>query len=434
MKRGRVQGSGLILMFFTVTLVAARPGDAQSVGSLVVRGPDQETRSLQVTQPRGYATVRRDALEALGLSVETNRSELEVTMGDGGPVVRFFFGSPLFLWDDDLLQLVDVPFAAGGAGHVPLQFVLDFLPARMDQSFAYSPEDGVLEILDPAVWSRLIGEPGTKRQGSAGADSDADEPVAEAEEMPPDGDMAEGRVIVIDPGHGGKDRGTVGPGGRREKDIALAVGRELARELRGDEGLEVYMTRDRDEFVPLWERGEKATLWKGERPGVFISIHVNSAASDASIRGFETYFLSEARTEHERRVVANENAPLLFDEDSGDETSRDPDLSSILRELRNFDHQHWSSLLAERIQAELEAVHPGPNRGVKQGPFAVITNALMPAVLVELGFVSNREEERALSRGEFQSDVARALAIAIRDFYQRYPPGQGGPLPGPGGR
>ena len=116
MKRGRVQGSGLILIFFTVILVAAGPGHAQSVGSLVVRGPDQETRSLQVTQPRGYATVGRDALEALGLSVETNRSELEITMYDGGPVVRFSFGSPLFWWDDDLLQLVDVPFAAGGTG------------------------------------------------------------------------------------------------------------------------------------------------------------------------------------------------------------------------------------------------------------------------------------------------------------------------------
>ena len=431
MKRGRVQGSGLILVFFAVTLIAAGPGQAQSVGSLVVRGPDQVTRSLQVTQPRGYAMVRRVALEALGFSVETNRSELEVTMGDGGPVVRFSFGSPLFSWDDDLLQLVDVPFAAGGAGHVPLQFVLDFVPARMDQSFSYSRDDGVLEILDPTVWSRLIGESGTKGRESADADSDADEPV---EEMPPDGDMAVARVIIIDPGHGGRDRGTVGPGGRREKDIALAVGRALARELRGDEGLEVYMTRDRDEFVPLWERGENATIWKGERPGVFISIHVNAAPGDASIRGFETYFLSEARTEHERRVAANENAPLLLDEDSADGTSRDPDLTSILRELRYLDHQHWSSLLAEGIQVELEAVHPGPNRGVKQGPFAVITNALMPAVLVELGFVSNREEERALSRGEFQSDVARALAIAIREFYQRYPPGPGGPLQGPGGR
>ena len=347
------------------------------------------------------------------------------------------FGSPLFWWDADLLQLVDVPFMAGGTSHVPLQFILDFLPARMEQTFAYSPDDGVLEILDPALWSRIAGESGrtgaeelvepTPFSGSVGSAV----PGAAAAEMSTIGPEAEKRVVVIDPGHGGKDRGTAGPGGRREKDIALAVARQLARELRADEELEVYMTRDRDEFVPLWERGEQATLWKGERPGVFISIHANYSTRDASIRGFETYFLSEARTEHERRVAANENAPLLLDDPSGDGSSQDADLTSILRELRSLDHQHWSSLLAEGIQVELEAVHPGPNRGVKQGPFAVITNALMPAVLVELGFVSNREEERVLSQGEFQSDVARALANAIRQFYQRYPPGQAGLLPGP---
>ena len=96
-----------------------------------------------------------------------------------------------------------------------------------------------------------------------------------------------------------------------------------------------------------------------------------------------------------------------------------------------MDHQHWSSLLAEGIQDQLEEVHPGPNRGVKQGPFAVITNALMPAVLVEVGFISNREEERVLSQVQFQREVAGALARAIRDFFRRYPPEQGATVQGP---
>ena len=236
---------------------------------------------------------------------------------------------------------------------------------------------------------------------------------------------SEKRVVIIDPGHGGSDPGTTGAGGRREKDIALAIGRYLERELRGDEDLEVYMTRDRDVLVPLWERGPQATLLKGDRPGVFISIHVNSSPSSPAIRGFETYFLSEARTEHERRVAAIENAPLHLDTELDGDDVAAVDLTFILRELRNLDHQHWSSLLAEGIQSELEDVHPGPNRGVKQGPFAVITNALMPAVLVEVGFITNREEERVLSRGAFQRGVAAALAQGIRDFFLRYPSGQG---------
>ena len=231
-------------------------------------------------------------------------------------------------------------------------------------------------------------------------------------------------MVVIDPGHGGGDPGTTGSGGRREKDIALAIGRYLERELRGEEDIEVYMTRDRDVLVPLWERGPRATRLKGARFGVFISIHVNSSPTSPAVRGFETYFLSEARTEHEQRVAEIENAPLQREAGLDGRDVQDVDLSVIERELQKFDHQHWSSLLAEGIQEELEDVHPGPNRGVKQGPFAVITNVIMPAVLVEVGFISNREEERVLSRGEFQREVARALAQGIRGFFERYPPGQ----------
>ena len=83
----------------------------------------------------------------------------------------------------------------------------------------------------------------------------------------------------------------------------------------------------------------------------------------------------------------------------------------------------WSALLAEFVQRELKEVHPGPDRGVKQGPLAVITNALMPAVLIEVGFMSNPQEERLLGEPGFQKDVARAVSRAVLEFFRRYPPG-----------
>ena len=176
--------------------------------------------------------------------------------------------------------------------------------------------------------------------------------------------------------------------------------------------------------MPPWERGEQATEIKGDRPGIFISLHANSVvARDA--RGFETYFLSDARTEHELRVAALENAALQIG--SAAELIQDPGLSGILKELRNFDHQHWSSLLAEMVQEGLTPVHPGPNRGVKQAPLAVITNAMMPAVLVEVGFISNRAEERLLGDADFQAAAARAIALAVDRFFERYPPGASAP-------
>jgi N-acetylmuramoyl-L-alanine amidase len=228
-------------------------------------------------------------------------------------------------------------------------------------------------------------------------------------------------VIVIDPGHGGDDPGAIGPSGVREKDVALAVALALARELARQPAYAVHLTRDRDVLVPLWERGAGATKLKGERPGIFISLHANALPRQRDVRGFETYFLSEARTEDERRVAANENAPLALPRETS--PADGPELQFILRELRNLDQQHWSALLAQLVQAELSPVHPGMDRGVKQGPFAVITNALMPAVLIEVGFVTNREEERLLASPDFHDSVARALARAVGRFFERYPSG-----------
>jgi N-acetylmuramoyl-L-alanine amidase len=207
--------------------------------------------------------------------------------------------------------------------------------------------------------------------------------------------------------------------GIREKTVALAIAKDLQKVLSKDTTLEVHMTRTTDRLIPLWDRGAEATKWKGTRPGLFISIHCNSGPGDA--HGFETYFLSDARTEHEKRVAANENAPLRLE--AGAHPSND--LDAILHQLRNLDYQHWSSLLAEMIQKDLSTVSPGPDRGVKQAPLAVITNALMPAVLVEVGYLSNPTEARLLARPAFQRKAAGALADAVESFFKRYPPGGG---------
>ena len=449
------RGSGLssvlgILVSLAMTLGGPAPAWAQTGDALLVHGPDDSSLSLSVSRSRGYATVPHEALRRLGWAIEVDVPRLRARLGSDGPLVEFSLDSPLFYWDQDLLQLVSAPFSRDGSIQIPLQFVVDFLPARASEAYAFSADDGALQVLDPSLWpqARADGSPvetaggriatvessGDNPSGDApsGDDPSRDEPVSTDNPSAPtlqqdleEAQNLEKRVIVIDPGHGGSDPGTMGAGGRREKDIALAIGRYLEREFRGDENFEVYLTRNRDVLVPLWERGPRATLLKGDRAGVFVSIHVNSSPSSPAIRGFETYFLSEARTEHERRVAAIENAPLQLEAELDGSDVEDVDLTFISRELQTLDHQHWSSLLAEGIQYELEEVHPGPNRGVKQGPFAVITNALMPAVLVEVGFISNREEERVLSRGEFQRGVAAALAQGVRDFFERYPPGQG---------
>ena len=198
----------------------------------------------------------------------------------------------------------------------------------------------------------------------------------------------------------------------------------MADLLSREKGVDVYLTRSEDSFVPLWKRGELATQWKGENPGVFISVHANSAPERRSVRGFETYSLNVARTEHERRVVAIENAPLQVQGQSIDPDS-DPEFAFLLRDLSNSGHQPWSVELSRIVQEEIGRFHPGPDRGIKQGPLAVLTNALMPSVLVEVGFLSNEDEGPLLGQDQFQDETARAVARAVMKFFDHYPPGTG---------
>jgi N-acetylmuramoyl-L-alanine amidase len=331
-----------------------------------------------------------EELGRLGWDVDRDGSRLLARWRGGEPLVEIQSGSPFLWWGVEQVQLAEAPFSSEDRFFLPLQFFIDILPWKLPEAFGYDPDTRTLEVL-----------------GSS---------------EPDNGSATARKVVVIDPGHGGRDSGARGRGGTREKDLALSLGRDLARELEGDEELEIYLTRDEDVLIPLWKRGELATEWKGDGHGIFVSIHLNAMPNSRATRGFETYFLAEARTEHAMRTAALENAAQELELEAEQPATRD-DLSGILSDLRNLDHQHWSSLLAEMVQEELARVHPGPNRRVKQGPFAVLTNALMPAVLIEIGFVTNPDEERLLSDPNFRREAVRAVATAIRRFFMRYPPG-----------
>lgn len=224
------------------------------------------------------------------------------------------------------------------------------------------------------------------------------------------------RLVVVDAGHGGVDPGARGPGGTREKTVALAVARRLADILRKNPGYEVRMTRDRDTLIALRDRTRMANRWREEgQPALFISIHCNANTS-RSARGFETYFLSEAKTEDARRVEQMENAAQKYEEDGGGKV--DP-LSFILHDLRQNKYLRDSNDWAGIIQDELAEIHPGPNRGVKQAGFYVLNGAFMPAVLVEIGFISNPAEEEVLASARHQRLIAERLARSVHAFFDR---------------
>jgi N-acetylmuramoyl-L-alanine amidase len=396
----------LQLASVAICLVASALEAQQSPELRVERSGGDVSRTT-VEMGRGYAAVELPLFEELGWSVAQSGDDVVISV-PGDITIALRVGTPFFSWDGIVLHLADAPYREAGSVLVPLQLLSDFLPRRLPDLYEFDGGSSLLRAGD------LV--PGAEQQADAGVD---EPPVLTG---PSEYDGV--RVVVIDAGHGGADPGALGVGGIREKDVALGIALELAEILRGEPDLEVHLTRDDDTFVDLWDRGEIATNLKGDRPGLFVSIHGNSFPEQRATRGFETYFLSEARTEHERRVSAIENAPLRLQGQAID-SDEEPDLGFILRELRNLDHQHWSALLAEISQEELDEIHPGPNRGVKQGVLAVLTNALMPSVLVEVGYLSNSEESRLMAQGTFQTEAADALARSVVRFFERYPPGSG---------
>jgi N-acetylmuramoyl-L-alanine amidase len=220
---------------------------------------------------------------------------------------------------------------------------------------------------------------------------------------------APGLVVVLDPGHGGEKLGAVAAGGASEKELTLAIARRVATRLRA-QGHRVLLTRSADTGVPLARR---AALANAQGADLFVSIHLNSmpAAARAGARGVETYFLSaDASDASATAVAARENADRLAGEP---ELDPDDPVSGILQDLADTEALAESSRLAYALHEQLVHRLRAEDRGVKQAPFYVLAGARMPAVLLEVGFLSDAAEARRLATPAYQEQVAQAVAEGL---------------------
>lgn len=227
--------------------------------------------------------------------------------------------------------------------------------------------------------------------------------------------------IIIDPGHGGKDPGAVAPGGLREKVITLRISKYLESYLKRKlRGIRIHMTRRDDRFIELAKRTEIANkLLKSSTNGLFISIHVN-ASIVKSVSGFETYFLSQNPSNEEARTTAAlENNVVILEEKS----SRDSygDIDHIQALMLTTQIQRESSMLAKCIQEELDKkIWESKSKGVKKADFFVLRGALLPAVLIEVGFISNKKESKNLVKAGYQKKIAEGVGNGVIDFITKY--------------
>lgn len=221
------------------------------------------------------------------------------------------------------------------------------------------------------------------------------------------------RSVVLDAGHGGDDHGARGVGGLLEKDLVLDVSRRLAKRLQAH-GLRVSMTRKDDVFVPL----ERRTMLANDTGAdLFVSIHANSARS-AKPRGVEAYFASVHASDAVAREFA-ERENSAFGAEAAAPVGADP-LVAIIGDMIAADTMRDSSAFARLAQAELDEIDRVPSRGVKQAPFVVLMGVQMPASLVEIGFLSNVSEEKALWRSDRRDSIVKALEQAVLAYGERY--------------
>ena len=249
----------------------------------------------------------------------------------------------------------------------------------------------------------LATPPGALPTGAATADSGGGHPAAPQSGF---------RTVVIDPGHGGSETGAIGPSGLTEKEVVLDIANRLRDLLQANLGLHVELTREADIDKALEERTAHANWLKAD---IFISIHAN-AYRGRGVRGAETFFLSDrASDDNARRLAAMENETL----DLGGPASGDTGLQMLLWDMAQTAHLQESSQLADMIQQQLNQLSGTSDRGIKQAPFRVLRGANMPAVLVEVGFISNSDEERLLADPRHRQRIAESLSESINHYRRR---------------
>lgn len=225
------------------------------------------------------------------------------------------------------------------------------------------------------------------------------------------------KTIVIDPGHGGKDPGAVGRKIKaQEKDINLNVSLMLKSIIEKETNIKVILTRSDDRFVSLQERTKIANDNKAD---LFVSIHTNASKNTAS-HGVEMYYLSTAKTTEARAVEALENSVVEKYEGGKEALKKYDDVDIILYDILQAENLEHSNNLALKLQMNVCTGTKAQDRNVKQANFYVLRGAFMPAVLVEMGFISNKVEESFLVNRQYQERIARTLFEGIKSFKFRY--------------
>ncbi len=276
----------------------------------------------------------------------------------------------------------------------------------------------VLDLARPIQAKSFLAEP-NNRYGyrlviDLGASQNAEVPV-KVEHAPRD---ARDLIIAIDAGHGGEDPGAIGMNGTREKDVVLAIARELALKINAEPGMKAVLTRNGDYFVPLRDRMRRA---RAQQADLFVSVHADSIR-DRRVDGSSVYILSQrgATDEASRWLAERENASDLIGGVSLDD--KDDVLASVLLDLSQSASLSASQVAAERVLHQLNRVGEVRKPLVQQARFMVLKSPDIPSMLVETAYISNPQEELRLRAQSHQAKLASAIHLGVHDYFYANPP------------
>ena len=374
----------IIWMMLAVVLTVA-PASA-----LVIEGVEQSviTHSMKINHATYVPLIA--VCDAHGIVWEWDSVARTVSLKKNGKTARIQVGSR-YIFSGERVDNLEKPVEMKeGAVLVPLSFT----------------EETVREIFEPAVFKKIMPKAVTrvskkerKKEYSARAASAS--AVHRIE------------TIVVDPGHGGKDPGAIGKSRIYEKTVVLDVAKRLKKRLVAG-GIDVILTRDSDEFIPLPQRAAIANRAKAD---FFISIHANASRS-RKLNGVEVYYLSEATDDSARALAIAKNNSIEFKNSKGKKFTSI--LNAILWDIRLHVNRIESIELAKNICSAISRETGAKNRGARSARFYVLKGAQMPAVLVEMGYISNNREEEKLRTDSYREKVAKAIAKAVFSYKDEY--------------
>jgi len=367
----------IILAFLSATLVAH---------GYVINTEYEKTDIPEVKLHGRTYVILPEACKALGIEWRWDSIARIATLEGNGHILALLAGSKYYSIDGKIKKLKSAVLMENGYVYAPLYFVKYKLEAALDMD---KERDSRL----PAAYSEA------SKSRASRADASQTKHII--------------HKIVIDPGHGGKDPGAIGCTGLYEKDVVLDVSKMVKDDLKR-RGFDVIMTRQKDVFVALRKRSQIANENNAD---LFVSIHANANRKNW-VRGFEVYYLSEAYDDNAKALAASENSAIKYEDESfGFHTQY---LDAIVWDLTFTENRTESIELANYICRNVDERAKPKSSKVRCARFYVLKGTRMPAVLVELSYLSNKWEERSLKDQDYRKKLSRGIADGIEDYRHEY--------------